>query len=136
MSFRYTADHPNRLVVAIGVDDVALSDLALMGEDLIRQKLLRYALLLNLASTTLCPDARELLAFIHVLRTSCRDGRPGAVAVVADQHGDLFLQLSRLTDTLGRDFKAVANVHEARRWLMELRPHHGWEPAKRVPDGR
>jgi hypothetical protein len=136
MSFRYTADHPNRLVVAIGVDEVALSDLALMGEDLIRQKLLRYALLINVASTTQCPGARELLAFIHVLRTSCRDGHPGAVAVVADQHGDLFLQLSRLIDSQGQDFRVIPNVHEARRWLMELRPHHGWEPAKRVPDGR
>ena len=46
MSLSYTIDQPNRLVTALGGDEVSLADLAQLAQEMIRAKMLAYSLML------------------------------------------------------------------------------------------
>ena len=135
MPLSLTVDHPNRLVVALGGDEVTLADLAQLAQEMIRQKMLGHALMLNVAATQRCFEAREFVAFAKLLRASCQGKqRPGPLAIVTDPYGDLFDELYNSSDMPALSAQVFRSIHEAKRWLSLRTPPHGWEPAQRRPD--
>ncbi len=135
MSLSYTIDLPNRLVTALGGDDVLLADLAQLAQEMIRAKMLGYSLMLNAAAAQRCFEAKEFVAFIKLLRAACHGKqRPGPIALVTDPYSELFDLLYNSSDMPALSAQVFRSIHEAKRWLSLRTPPHGWEPAQRRPD--
>lgn len=134
MPLRSTIDRPNRLVVVVGRGEVSLADLARLAQDVIRERMVTFAILLDLAGAEPAFTSRELQAVMQVLKGNCHAGEPGSVAVVTETSSELFRALSPKSEAdADLPLLAFQSLRDARYWLTSTQPHHGWKPARRMP---
>src|SRR4029078_8129723 len=102
-SLRFSVDHPNRVIVAVGRGEVTLADLAQFAQDILRGHMVGHGKLIDVTGVTGCFSARDLLAFAKLPTTLGQDRSPafpvapgpvatgffGPIAVVTDPYNTL-----------------------------------------------
>ena len=148
MPLRFSVDHPNRVIVAVGRGEVTLADLAQFAQDILRGHMVGHGKLIDVTGVTGCFSARELLAFAKLLRALGQDRSPalpvapgpvatgpfGPIAVVTDPYNTLADDLGKQTQGSDSGVQAFQSIREARQWLDSHKPPHRWEPAQRLPE--
>ncbi len=117
MPIRITIDHFNRIVVGVGDGTLTIPDLVAYGLEVLREKVVHYGKIIDVAGSEPNFNAAELAAFAKVLRATRPDTPRGPLALVIDPKRGELAKLFIGFEMGDRNAQVFRSIHEARRWL-------------------
>lgn len=121
MAIRFQINHPERMVVGVGVGTVTVKDIIGFARDVADNRATTYRRILDLMSCTTMLSEADVVAYRDYVRELPVERRPSGLTALVSS--DQNAALSRLfTDTIGTDrpAKVFANIREARTWLGQM----------------
>jgi hypothetical protein len=122
MPIHVRVSHPDRLVVAVAHGTITADELQSAVKEFVEQGALHYRKLIDVAAANTSADMERLKALFAMVKASPRAAERGPLAFVIDsQRGDTVRELATLAEEGERPVRVFTNLHEARKWLDEMR---------------
>ena len=122
MAIEVTVNAMDRMIVAIARGDLTLEDLVELRQELVKADRLSYRKIVEINTVTSALDEKAVSGFAKFLLRDEATTPCGPLAIVmASADAGLAHMFTHLT-TDKRPARVFRSIHEARRWLDELRP--------------
>ena len=131
MPIQTGVDPLKRLLLCSARGTVCVRDFALLARDVIRDRRIDHAKLVDLREAIPAVNARELEALARVMREARPMVERGPLAVVVTEDQLECALLFAKLEVFGRPAKAFTSIREARAWL-DAQSRTNWVPAHRT----